>query len=54
VKTSLTPGNRDLTPTHADFERRTHAFVAKRGVRTHCATGLQTLVARVGRAGVKD
>ncbi len=33
---------------------RLEAFVEKRGKRTHCATGLQTLMAIVGRAGVKD
>jgi uncharacterized protein (TIGR00369 family) len=33
---------------------RLDAFVEKRGRRTHCATGLQTLMAIVGRAGVKD
>jgi uncharacterized protein (TIGR00369 family) len=29
-------------------------FVEKGGARTHCATGLQTLMGLVGRAGVKD
>ena len=33
---------------------RIDAFVDKQGRRTHCATGLQTLIAVVGRAGVKD
>ena len=33
---------------------RLDAFVEKSGKRTHCATGLQTLMAVVGRAGVKD
>jgi acyl-coenzyme A thioesterase PaaI-like protein len=33
---------------------RLEAFVEKGGRRTHCATGLQTLMAIVGRAGVKD
>ena len=30
------------------------AFVEKGGKRTHCATGQQTPMALVGRAGVKD
>jgi uncharacterized protein (TIGR00369 family) len=30
------------------------AFVEKAGRRTHCATGVQTLMSVVGRAGVKD
>ncbi|MGZ5106655.1 MAG: PaaI family thioesterase [Usitatibacter sp.] len=33
---------------------RLDAFVEKGGKRTHCATGLQTLMAVVGRTGVKD
>ncbi|MGZ5048677.1 MAG: PaaI family thioesterase [Usitatibacter sp.] len=33
---------------------RLDAFVEKAGRRTHCATGLQTLMAVVGRTGVKD
>lgn len=33
---------------------RLDAFVEKRGKRTHCATGMQTLMSLVGRAGVKD
>ena len=33
---------------------RFDAFVEKAGTRTHCATGTQTLMALVGRAGVKD
>jgi len=33
---------------------RLDAFVEKQGRRTHCATGLQTLMCVVGRAGVKD
>ncbi|MGZ5038820.1 MAG: PaaI family thioesterase [Usitatibacter sp.] len=33
---------------------RLDAFVEKAGKRTHCATGLQTLMAVVGRTGVKD
>jgi uncharacterized protein (TIGR00369 family) len=33
---------------------RLDAFVEKDGKRTHCATGLQTLMTVVGRAGVKD
>lgn len=33
---------------------RLDAFVEKSGKRTHCATGPQTLMAVVGRAGVKD
>ena len=33
---------------------RIDAFVDKGGKRTHCATGLQTLMSVVGRAGVKD
>ena len=33
---------------------RLDAFVEKSGKRTHCATRLQTLMAVVGRAGVKD
>lgn len=32
---------------------RIDAFVAKQGKRTHCATGTQTLMCLVGRAGVK-
>jgi uncharacterized protein (TIGR00369 family) len=31
---------------------RLDVFVDKQGVRTHCATGLQTLMCLVGRAGV--
>jgi uncharacterized protein (TIGR00369 family) len=30
------------------------AFVVKQGARVHCATGLQTLMSVIGRAGVKD
>ncbi|MGZ5651145.1 MAG: PaaI family thioesterase [Usitatibacter sp.] len=33
---------------------RIDAFVEKFGKRTHCATGTQTLMSLVGRAGVKD
>jgi uncharacterized protein (TIGR00369 family) len=33
---------------------RLDAFVEKAGKRTHCATGLQTLMTVVGRAAVKD
>jgi uncharacterized protein (TIGR00369 family) len=33
---------------------RLDAFVEKQGRRVHCATGLQTLIAMVGRDGVKD
>src|SRR5690349_24814116 len=33
---------------------RLDAWVEKGGQRTHCATGMQTLMAVVGRAGVKD
>ena len=33
---------------------RLDAFVDKQGRRTHCATGTQTLMCLVGRAGVKD
>jgi uncharacterized protein (TIGR00369 family) len=33
---------------------RLDAFVVKGGKRSHCATGLQTLIAVAGRAGVKD
>ena len=33
---------------------RLDAWVEKAGKRTHCATGMQTLMAVVGRAGVKD
>ena len=33
---------------------RLDAFVEKSGKRTHCATGLATLMTVVGRAGVKD
>lgn len=33
---------------------RLDVFVEKLGKRAHCATGLQTLMALVGRAGVKD
>jgi uncharacterized protein (TIGR00369 family) len=32
---------------------RIDAFVEKQGKRTHCATGTQTLMCLVGRAGVK-
>jgi uncharacterized protein (TIGR00369 family) len=32
---------------------RIDAFVEKQGARTHCATGTQTLMCLVGRAGVK-
>ena len=32
---------------------RLEAFVEKQGKRTHCATGMQTLMSLVGRAGVK-
>jgi uncharacterized protein (TIGR00369 family) len=39
---------RTLTVTQLD------AFVEKAGRRTHCATGVQTLMSVVGRAGVKD
>jgi uncharacterized protein (TIGR00369 family) len=39
---------RTLTVCHID------AFVEKNGARVHCATGLQTLMALVGRSGVKD
>ena len=39
---------RTLTVCHID------AFVEKNGERVHCATGVQTLMALVGRAGVKD
>ena len=39
---------RTLTVCHLD------AFVEKNGKRVHCATGLQTLMALAGRAGVKD
>jgi acyl-coenzyme A thioesterase PaaI-like protein len=39
---------RTLTVCHID------AFVVKGGKRVHCASGLQTLIAVVGRAGVKD
>lgn len=33
---------------------RIEAYVDKAGKRTHCATGLQTLMRIVGRAGVRD
>jgi uncharacterized protein (TIGR00369 family) len=33
---------------------RLDAYVDKGGKRTHCATGVQTLMSIVGRAGVKD
>jgi len=33
---------------------RLDAWVEKGGKRTHCATGMQTLMTLVGRAGVKD
>ena len=33
---------------------RIDAYVEKAGRRTHCATGLQTLMSVTGRAGVKD
>src|ERR1700693_3031247 len=33
---------------------RLDAYVEKQGRRTHCATGTQTLMAILGRAGVKD
>jgi uncharacterized protein (TIGR00369 family) len=33
---------------------RLDAWVEKGGKRTHCATGMQTLMTVVGRAGVKD
>ena len=33
---------------------RLDAYVDKAGKRTHCATGLQTLMTIVGRAGVRD
>jgi uncharacterized protein (TIGR00369 family) len=33
---------------------RLDAFVEKQGVRVHCATGVQTLMALAGRDGVKD
>lgn len=33
---------------------RLDAFVEKQGRRVHCATGVQTLIALVGRDGVKD
>ena len=33
---------------------RLDAYVDKAGKRTHCATGVQTLMSLVGRAGVKD
>ena len=33
---------------------RLDAYVDKGGKRTHCATGLQTLMSIVGRTGVKD
>ena len=33
---------------------RIDAWVEKQGRRTHCATGTQTLMSLVGRAGVKD
>ena len=33
---------------------RLDAWVEKGGRRTHCATGMQTLMSLVGRAGVKD
>ena len=33
---------------------RIDTFVVKDGKRSHCATGLQTLIAVAGRAGVKD
>ena len=32
---------------------RLEAYVEKAGKRTHCATGMQTLMSLVGRAGVK-
>jgi hypothetical protein len=32
---------------------RIDAFVDKQGKRTHCATGLQTVMTLLGRAGVK-
>ena len=32
---------------------RTDPFVVKGGGRTRCATGLQTLMAEAGRAGIK-
>jgi hypothetical protein len=39
-----------------DFEKRTRASFARQliGRRVHRATGLQTLIAVAGRAGVKD
>lgn len=41
-------GGRTLTVCRLD------AWVEKAGRRTHCATGMQTLMAIVGRAGVRD
>jgi hypothetical protein len=37
-----------MKPADPDFEKRTRASFA------HCATGLQTLMSVIGRAGVKD
>ena len=36
------------------YKEALDAFVEKAGRRVHCATGTQTLMALVGRAGVKD
>lgn len=33
---------------------RLDAFVEKQGKRVHCATGMQTLMSLIGRAGVRD
>ena len=47
IGTVIRPG-RTLTVCQLDVH------VEKAGRRTHCATGLQTLMALVGRAGVRD
>jgi uncharacterized protein (TIGR00369 family) len=41
MKNSLTPGNRGLTPSDPDFERRTRASFAKQGIMAHLGATLE-------------
>jgi hypothetical protein len=50
-------GREPFRPADPGFEPRVRASFArveKGGQRVHCATGLQTMMAVAGRAGVKD
>ena len=51
---SMRQGDKGTIFVGSRLQDKVHAIVEKGGKRTHCATGLQTLMSIVGRAGVKD